>query len=137
MIIRFGLGLLVVVLLFLLLAYSDLYFTRRIKEKIAGINHNAEERYNFRPLGILHFALTSLLLWVPSYYLLTRSLLLEYRLLLTVVYWGGAAVGLYTYGRQKASPAMAWQSLPFWLGFALIAGIVILPCMAGIHALIK
>lgn len=136
MIIRFGLGLLVVILLFLLLAYSDLYFTRRVKEAIATINDNAERQFNFRPLTVVLFTVMSLLFWIPSYYIISLNLLLEYRLLLTFVYCGVITGCVYSYCRHRASARIARQALPFLLVFAFITGLVILPIMAGIHALL-
>lgn len=135
MIIRFGLGLLVVILLFLFLVYSDFYYTRRVKEAIATLNDKAEKRFHFRPLGFPLCTVMSLLFWIPSYYILTCFLLLEYRLLLTIVYFGVVTVCIYFYNRWRASARIAWQSLPFMLVFTFVTGIVILPIMAGAHAL--
>lgn len=135
MIIRFGLGLLIVTLLFLFLAYSDFYFTRRVKASIATINDNAEESFNFRPLALPIFTAMSLLFWIPSYYILACNLLLEYRLLLTLLYCAVVTGCVYSYYRRRASAHIAWQSLPFLLGFAIITGIIILSGMAGVHAL--
>ncbi|MDZ7641220.1 MAG: MFS transporter [Desulfurivibrio sp.] len=118
------LGLFIGLLLLYLIAYSDFVLSRQLKERLAAINAAGWRGYTCKPLNWPLAIGLSLWCWAPPLLLLDQSLYLEYRLILTLAFWGATAGGLHWHLARRTTPRLARQALPLLLAFALVSGLL-------------
>lgn len=126
----------IAVLLVILLDYSDFFLTRLIRDRIEKINNQAVQVFAYKPISILNTALTSLLFWLPPFYLLPDPLLLEYKIMLTIIYWAVVSICLTFYLRKKSSHKISLRALPFIVSFAVAGGVFLGPVLRAVNTLL-
>jgi hypothetical protein len=131
---RYVLLLLVVVLVIMLIAFTDFVLLRLVRKRITEINEQAQRSYQFRPITILKVMMVSLAFWVPPFYLLKDRYLLESKIFFTLIYWLIASICLNFYIRMRSSQKTASESLFFLILFAIISGILLLPTLTAISS---
>ncbi|MFP3983194.1 MAG: hypothetical protein ACLFV2_05830 [Desulfurivibrionaceae bacterium] len=126
----------IAILLVIILDYSDFFLTRLIRDRIEKINNQAVRVFAYKPISILNTALTSLLFWVPPLYLLPEPLLLEYKIMVTIIYWAIVSTCLTFYLRKKSSHKISLQALPFIVCFAVAAGVFLGPVLKVVNTIL-
>ncbi len=133
---RLLIGVLLVLILVVLLDYSDFFLTRFIRKRVGEINENALKSFGYKPINRLSLSMASLLFWLPPIYFISNSLLLEYKILVTILYWIVASTCHALYIRRNSSPTTAKQSLPFIISFAIGSGLFLGPVLGAVNALL-
>jgi hypothetical protein len=129
---RYILLFLFILLIALIIAFSDFVLLRLVRERMAEINDRARKAHHYRPISIPSVLMASLAFWVPPFYLLGDQHLLEFKIFATLLYWLLASVGLNFYIRMRSSQQTASASLPFLVSFAIASGLLLGPALSAI-----
>lgn len=133
---RFILGLFVVLLLVIILDYTDSFLTRWVRNRMSEINNRSLRSFAYKPLNRLIILIMSLLFWLPPIYLLDKKLFLEYKIIITITYWVGLSFALAFYIRKKSSRKTTREALPFIIFFSVAGGMILGPLLAAVKALL-
>ncbi len=126
---RFTIGYALAISFFVLILMSDFYLAQAFKTAISKINQKAQAEFGIKPLSIGHLIVMTTLLWLPPFLLTTTSFKLEYRLLLTLVYWILFCSGVWQLISYKTAPEMAGRIIPYLLGGSFAVGLFLLPAV--------
>jgi hypothetical protein len=134
---RYILLFLVIILVVLLIAFSDFFLFQLVKRRIIEINAQAKRSFRYKPITIWNTLLAGLAFWGPPLFLLGDQYLLEVRIFLTLIYWLVVAGCLNFYLRMRASQKTATDSMPYLVAFALAGGLLLAPALTALFALME
>ena len=128
---RLRLGILIIILVFIILAYSDFVLTKIIKQKIYKTNEESRKSFNFVPVNRINVIGFSTIFWVPVFYISTvLDIYLEYKIIVIVTCLLIISSLSYLYIFKKTSQKIAKESLPLIILFSLPGGIIIMSLLA-------
>ena len=128
---RLTIGILILILVFAILAYSDFFLTKFIKIIIKETNNQSRKSYNFTPINRGKIIVFSTIFWIPSsYLLLIINIFLEYKIIILFLYLLTISSLLYYYIAKQSSKEIAKKSLPIIVFFSISCGIIIVPLLA-------
>jgi hypothetical protein len=130
---RLTIGILILILVFAILAYSDFFLTKFIKIIIKETNNQSRKSYNFTPINREKFIVFSTIFWIPSsYLLLIINIFVEYKIIILFLYLLTISSLLYYYIAKQSSKEIAKKSLPIIVFFSIPCGIIIVPLLAAL-----
>ncbi len=119
---------LILSLLFLLVLFvSDFFLTNVIKEKVNECNRQTQEHNNFKAVTLFKIILLSALVWLLPLELLPEAFKLEYKIILTLLYWSILFFLIFYYLSKKTTSLLAQKSWALLVIPAFISGIIIVP----------
>ena len=134
---RLTIGILILILVFAILAYSDFFLTKFIKIIIKETNNQSRKSYNFTPINRGKIIVFSTIFWIPSsYLLLIINIFLEYKIIILFLYLLTISSLLYYYIAKQSSKEIAKKSLPIIVFFSIPCGIIIVPLLAALKTYI-
>ena len=129
---RLSIGILILILVFAILAYSDFFLTKFIKIIIKETNNQSRKSYNFTPINREKIIVFSTIFWIPSsYLLLIINIFVEYKIIILFLYLLTISSLLYYYIAKQSSKEIAKKSLPIIVFFSISCGIIIVPLLAA------
>jgi hypothetical protein len=130
---RLTIGILILILVFAILAYSDFFLTKFIKIIIKETNNQSRKSYNFTPINREKIIVFSTIFWIPSsYLLLIINIFVEYKIIILFLYLLTISSLLYYYIAKQSSKEIAKKSLPIIVFFSIPCGIIIVPLLAAL-----
>ena len=130
---RLTIGILILILVFAILAYSDFFLTKFIKIIIKETNNQSRKSYNFTPINRGKIIVFSTIFWIPSSCLLIIiNIFVEYKIITLFSYLLITSSLLYYYIAKQSSKEIAKKSLPIIVFFSIPCGIIILPLLAAL-----
>ena len=134
---RLTIGILILILVFAILAYSDFFLTKFIKIIIKETNNQSRKSYNFTPVNREKIIVFSTIFWIPSsYLLLIINIFVEYKIIILFLYLLTISSLLYYYIAKQSSKEIAKKSLPIIVFFSISCGIIIVPLLAALKTYI-
>ena len=126
---RYALGYLLLACFLVLVFLGDFYLSNRLKQAISDINRQSRDGFGVTPLSTWSFLLTTVLLWAPPFLLPGSLLRLEYRIMITIVYWVLLILGGRWLLQKKTSRAIAGRALPVLLVIGFVTGVLLTPAI--------
>ena len=134
---RLSIGILILILVFAILAYSDFFLTKFIKRIIKETNNQSMKSYDFTPINRGKIIFFTAIFWIPSsYVLLIINIFLEYKIIILFLYLLITSSLLYYYIAKQSSKEIAKKSLPIIVFFSISCGIIIVPLLAALKTYI-
>ena len=131
---RLRLSILIIILVFIILAYSDFFLSKIIKQKIYKTNEESRKSFNFVPVNRINVIGFSTIFWVPVFYISTiLNIYVEYKIIIIVTYLVIISSLSYLYIFNKTSKKIAKESLPLIVFFSIPCGIIIMSLLAVFH----
>lgn len=128
---RLAIGVLILILVFVILAYSDFFLKRKIIQKIKETNDESRESYDYIPIKLVILIVFSAICWIPvSYMLFSLTILLEYKIIILVTYLLITSSLLYLHISKKSSKEIARKSLPILVFISIAFGLIFIPFWA-------
>ncbi len=125
--------LLLALLILVVLVVSDFFIVRIIKNKIKAINSDIQKITKFTPISFHSTLIAGLLFWIIPLTLLPKTLNLEYRVLLTLMYWLFLVCTYKWYYLKKIPRLLVYQVIIFMFVTAFIFGAILIPIVTLIN----